>query len=66
LKEYANLFDISRPGRTNIIQHEINTGNNSPIALKSYYRRSPLEKEFIKEEIDRMLKENIISPSDSP
>ena len=66
MKEYADLFDISRPGRTNIIQYEINTGNNSPIALKPYYRRSPLEKEFIKEEIDRMLKENIISPSDSP
>jgi hypothetical protein len=66
LEEYADLFDTSRPGRTNVIQHEINTGNNPPIALKPYYRRSPLEKEFIKEEIDRMLKENIISPSDSP
>ena len=66
MEEYADLFDTSRPGRTNVIQHEINTGNNSPIALKPYYRRSPLEKEFIKEEIDRMLKENIISPSDSP
>ena len=66
MEEYADLFDTSRPRRTNVIQHEINTGNNPPIALKPYYRRSPLEKEFIKEEIDRMLKENIISPSDSP
>ena len=37
-----------------------------PIALKPYYRRSPLEKEFIQDEIDKMLRQGIIKPSDSP
>ena len=66
LAEYNDLFDISGPGKTNVVQHEIDTGNSRPIALKPYYRRSPLEKEFIQNEIDRMLKQNIISPSNSP
>ena len=66
IEEYKDLFDISGPGRANAVQHEINTGNSPPIALKPYYRRSPLEREFMKEEIDRMLKQNIITPSDSP
>ena len=37
-----------------------------PIALKPYYRRSLLEKEFIQDEIDKMLRQGIIKPSDSP
>jgi len=66
LAEYADILDDSIPGKTNVIQHEINVENNRPIALKPYYRRSPIEKEFIKNEIDKMIKQDIISPSDSP
>lgn len=65
LAEYQDLFD-EQPGKTKLIQHEINLETTQPIALKPYSRRSPLEKEFIQNEIDRMLKQGIISPSESP
>jgi deoxyuridine 5'-triphosphate nucleotidohydrolase len=66
LAEYHDLFDNEIPGKTDIIQHEINLEDTKPIALKPYYRRSPLEKEFIQDEIDKMLRQGIIKPSDSP
>ena len=66
LAEYQDLFDTEIPGKTDIIQHEINLEDTKPIALKPYYRRSPLEKEFIQDEIDKMLRQGIIKPSDSP
>jgi len=66
LAEYQDLFDTEVPGKTDIIQHEINLETTKPIALKPYYRRSPLEKEFIQDEIDKMLRQGIIKPSDSP
>jgi len=65
LVEYQDLFE-EQPGKTKLIQHEINLEITHPIALKPYSRRSPLEKEFIQDEIDRMLKQGIISPSESP
>ena len=52
-------------GRTSLIKHKINTGSASPI--KQAPRRMPLAKREIAEaEIDKMLKEDIIEPSNSP
>jgi len=34
--------------------------------LKPYYRRSPIENEFLEEEISKLLEDGIISPSESP
>ena len=52
-------------GRTNILEHEINTGNNSPIA-KQAYKFNSVKKEFIENEIDDMKKRGIIRKSKSP
>ena len=48
----ASQMDI---GRTNILKHKINTGNNSPIA-KQAYKSNPVKKEFIENEINNMKK----------
>ena len=66
MTEYHDLFDTEIPGKTDIIQHEINLETIKPIALKPYYQRLPLEKEFIQDKIDKMLRQGIIKPSDSP
>ena len=52
-------------GRTNILKHDINTGNNAPIA-KQAYRSNPVKKAFIENEIKDMEKRKIIRKSKSP
>ena len=52
-------------GRTNILKHDINTGNNAPIA-KQAYRSNPVKKAFIENEIKDMEKRKIIRKSRSP
>ena len=51
--------------RTNILKHDINTGNNAPIA-KQAYRSNPVKKAFIENEIKDMEKRKIIRKSKSP
>ena len=52
-------------GRTDIVKHTIDTGDSKPIKIPP--RRVPLkQKEIIDQEIDKMLKDDIIEPSDSP
>lgn len=52
-------------GRTEIVKHTIDTGLAKPIKIPP--RRVPLkQKEIIDQEIDKMLKDDIIEPSDSP
>ncbi|CAG2228492.1 unnamed protein product [Mytilus edulis] len=66
LKRYKNVFPKSSDdiGRTNLIQHEINTGNAVPIRQPP--RRLPFGKRQIeKDEIQRMLKLGVIEPSTS-
>lgn len=52
-------------GRTNILKHDINTGNSSPIA-KQAYKSNPVKKTFIENEIKDMEKRGIIRKSKSP
>ena len=52
-------------GRTEVVQHSIDTGDTRPVKLP--YRRLPLgKKSALEEEVDKMLNEGIISPSESP
>ncbi len=44
--------------------HNINTGDSSPV-YRLPYRKSPAELSAIKEELERMIKLNIIQPSHS-
>ncbi|KAL3862869.1 hypothetical protein ACJMK2_008815 [Sinanodonta woodiana] len=67
LCKYESVFAKSKSdlGRTNIVQHKINTGNANPI--KQHPRRLPLSKrQAAEDEIDGMLKDGIIEPSKSP
>ena len=52
-------------GRTGILKHDINTGNNAPIA-KQAYKSNPIKKAFIEKEILDMKKCGIIRKSKSP
>lgn len=52
-------------GRTNQATHHITTMDEIPVRSKAY-RVSPLKKEVMEREIQKMLQENIIEPSQSP
>jgi len=52
-------------GRTNILKHDIHTGNHAPIA-KQAYKSNPVKKVFIENEIQDMEKRGIIRKSKSP
>ena len=58
----SSQIDIER---TNILKHDINTGNNTPIA-KQAYKSNPVKKIFIENEIKDMKKCGIIRKSKSP
>ena len=51
--------------QTNLVQHEISTGNARPIKQRAY-RAPPDTNEFLKKEIDTMLDKSIIRESSSP
>jgi len=67
VKEYDSIFSFHKldVGLSNMVQHKIETGNNSPIAVP--VRRVPvaLEKK-VDDLIQDLLKNGIITPSDSP
>ncbi|KAK6177716.1 hypothetical protein SNE40_015762 [Patella caerulea] len=67
LIKHSDLFskDSLDIGGTNLVEHRINTGNAMPI--KQPPRRIPLAKlQEAREEIEKMAKQGIISPSISP
>ena len=52
-------------GRTGLVKHSIDTGNNKPVKLPP--RRVPMHlQEAVDEEIDRLIEMDIIRPSKSP
>ncbi|KAG5899439.1 hypothetical protein JTB14_033630 [Gonioctena quinquepunctata] len=67
VKKYQDIFDTGqgKGGRTNVVQHKIDTGGARPIRQSA--RRLPLAK---KEEADKIVsdmgKAGVIEPSDSP
>ena len=67
IMEFSDIIakDKDDTGRTNITQHRINTGDAMPIAQNAY-RCPPIEHNFIKEEVQQMLKNGLIQPSASP
>ncbi|XP_028286092.1 uncharacterized protein LOC114451563 [Parambassis ranga] len=52
-------------GRTNVIKHTIPTMDNVPVRTRAY-RVSPKKKEIIKEQVEKMLKDEVIEPCHSP
>ena len=58
-------FDLGRIGRTNLVQHKIDTGTNRP--FKQQLRRHPMAYlPVIDEHVDKMLANDICEPSVSP
>jgi hypothetical protein len=66
MSQYVDLFiwENDQFGKTNVITHSIDTGDATPIKQR-FYRTSYKNQEFIKEEIDRLLKSGLIQPSKS-
>ncbi|GBM73771.1 Transposon Ty3-I Gag-Pol polyprotein [Araneus ventricosus] len=68
LEEFGDIFGInkkSRKSRCNSVKHRIETSDNAPIKQRPY-RTSATERRAIENEVQRMLKEDVIQPSDSP
>lgn len=68
LEECSDIFDVnstSRKPRCNTVKHKIYTGDTSPIKQRPY-RISATERRAIEDEVQRMLKEDVIQPSNSP
>ena len=63
ITEFSDLFsDV--PGRTNCVQHHVGVKNAIPIK-QNPYRVNPRKLEFLKRELDYMLTNDIIKPSQS-
>src|SRR5271170_3262103 len=67
LYEYQDVIanDKDPPGRTDLITHSIVTDNTLPIKQRPY-RLFPTEHDFVAKELDQMLEQGIIQPSQSP
>ena len=62
--EYDSIFD-ERPGRTNVCQHAIDTGDSQPV--KNRPRRLPPRwEEEINRQLDELLEQGLCRPSKSP
>lgn len=64
LQDYRDIFN---PGGapTDFIEHAIETGDHGPISTPPY-RLSQPKKEFLRQEIDRMLADGVIEECESP
>ncbi|XP_066939693.1 uncharacterized protein [Macrobrachium rosenbergii] len=61
---YKELFsDV--PGRTSVLEHDVDVGNATPVK-QSPYRLNPFKNEVVAKEVDYMLKHDLIEPSQSP
>jgi predicted aspartyl protease len=65
IRDYMDIFASKKPGATNLVTHHIDVGMNKPVNQMPY-RVSPKERRIIESEIERMLDEDIIEPSNSP
>ena len=67
LDEYADIFSAGSAdlGRTGIVKHQIDTGNNPPI--KQAPRRVPMhQQEVVGHHVEEMLQNGVVHPSTSP
>ena len=67
LREFRDVFAMNdnELGQTQLVQHEIDTGDTLPIKLASH-RLAPGKITVVKKEIEDMLARNIIRPSNNP
>ena len=67
VEKYHHLFLLKgdSPPRTHVVKHHINTVDDRPIFPKQYRYPSALHQE-VREQVDKLLKDNFIQPSESP
>ena len=67
IDEYKDVFanDLSEIGSTHVVEHKIQLTENTPIKSKPY-KVSPKERQIIGDQIEEMLEQGIIRPSQSP
>ncbi|UYV67434.1 K02A2.6-like [Cordylochernes scorpioides] len=67
LDEFIDIFDFgSTPIKpTSTVKHKINTGDHSPIKQRPY-RVAPSERRLIQDEVNKMIENHIVKPSESP
>ncbi|RWS18754.1 Retrovirus-related Pol polyprotein from transposon 17.6-like protein, partial [Leptotrombidium deliense] len=67
LRKSSDIFSKSSfdLGKTNVLKHSIDTGNNEPIR-QTPYRKSYKEREELRKEVDKLLQHNLIRESTSP
>ncbi|XP_068213910.1 uncharacterized protein [Palaemon carinicauda] len=54
------------PGRTHILQYDVDVGKAQPIIKQCPYRLNPLKREIVRKEVKYMLDHNLVKPSYSP
>ena len=64
LLKYRSVFR-SRPGRTNMVQHVINTGNSLPVR-GAPYRVSETQRRNMRKHVDELMEAGVVRPSTSP
>jgi hypothetical protein len=64
LEKNQDFFDVGGEA-TSYIEHSIDTGDHDPIAVPPY-RMTPPRKEILRNEIERLLNENVIEKCESP
>ena len=65
IREYNDLFSMNKLGGAAGVTHNIDTGNHNPINIPPY-RASVKEREVIEEQINDMLRKEVVRPSKSP
>lgn len=63
ISEFEGLFS-DRPGRTNLVCHDIELTESTPVRSKAY-RVSPRRRDILAEEIERMLRLGVIEAAES-
>ena len=64
IERYKSLFPDA-PRKTNVVVHDVDVGDATPIKQHSY-RVNPKKREIMKKEIEYMLENDLIEPSESP
>lgn len=67
LDEYSDIMaaSIHELGRTDLVEHTIDTGDSKPVRQRPY-RNSPKEREEIQKQVNEMLQAKVIRESNSP
>ena len=64
IRKYESLFP-NAPRKTNVVKHDVDVGDAKPVKQHPY-RVNPQKRAIMRKEIEYMLENDLIEPSDSP